>query len=89
METVHFSCKELDFLNYTYSNAIYEILNASYRSVEGIQHFTHVGTQHRGLLDVKNDTIPPKRQHYRPLIRTLLYILCVRCVGLQCTHTLT
>ena len=57
METVNLSNRELNTLNYTYSNGICKIFKVSHCSVEDILHFT----QYQGLLDVKKDTTCPKR----------------------------
>jgi len=59
MEAVNLSNRELNTLNYTYSNAICKSFKVSHCSIEDILHFTR--TQHQGLLDVKKDTTRSKR----------------------------
>ena len=70
METVDLSNRELNTLNYTYSNAIFKLFKVSHCSVENILHFTQEPSISRDCWVSRNKQ------------KTLLLILCVSILTL-------
>src|SRR6218665_1286597 len=75
METFNLTNRELNTLNYVYSNAICKIFKVSDRSVEDILHFTHEPSIKDCLMSRKTRLFP-KSLTVRKTIENCLRELC-------------